>query len=218
MMTTFQHFMPAGWYRLDLTEEVAPQVAELAALLTEGAPVDRRRAARETVTRRLLPSVEEFARGDALSVLMTTDATDPLRPTIVFMPFRAPEEVDPMDLLVGLATQEPTAELIDLPDLVALRMTSEKDVTEDAEATIRSEVLDPLLGAEVAQAAAPGEADLRVVSRQVRHVIGNPSDRDQWLDVYFALTHLDLPEIRETADAAIELGDVLVRTVRWNHG
>ncbi|MBK9476466.1 MAG: hypothetical protein IPL94_09585 [Tetrasphaera sp.] len=36
-----------------------------------------------------------------------------------------------------------------------------------------------------------------MVSRQVRHVIGN-LDRDQWLDVYFALTHLDLPEIRET--------------------
>ena len=54
----------------------------------------------------------------------------PTRPLVVMMPLEVPSGSEPLDMLMGVASSDPTATVIDLNDLVALRSMSTDDISD----------------------------------------------------------------------------------------
>ena len=60
-----------------------------------------------------------------------------------------------------------------------------------------------------------GGPDVSMTSTRVRYLIGDPADRDRWVDVFFAIDHPDDPQVAELVAATVELFDSQVQTFRW---
>ena len=55
-----------------------------------------------------------------------------------------------------------------------------------------------------------------MVSSRVRYTMGDPDDRDKWIDVQMAVDHPTTPEAEELAQGVIELFDAVISTFRWD--
>lgn len=119
-----------------------------------------------------------------------------------------------MDTLVAVAASDPTAEVIDIDPLVALRTSRTDDVTAVLESRVDEALAE--VGVDSVESPAPEEVqEARALARRVRYVLGDAEDDDKWVDVLFSLTHVDDPDQAELADAAVEAFDALVKTFRW---
>lgn len=217
-MKTFEIVVPIGWVRLDLTTDVTGTVTALAFRLARRAPLDDRPRLVNYLREQLLGFARGLAEGGAVAVLMSTEPLDvlPTRPLIVMVPLTVPDGAEPMDMLMGVASSDPTAKVIDLEDLVALRVTSTNDISERFAEKYESEA--PRLGISLDpphETPAADTPDISMVSTRVRYLIGDPADRDRWVDVFFAIDHPDDPLVSELVDSTVGLFDAQVQTFRW---
>lgn len=216
-MKRFEVYCPAGWTHIDLADDVARSSRSVALAATSAGPVEGRAALTGRVAHQLESAFSGLAEGGAWSMMMplTGPTAIAVRPTVVFAPLSLPPGSQPMDALVALASSDPTAEVMDIDPLVALRTSRSDDVTEALEARA-SDLVGHVVPDAGGEAPAPRPDDVtRVLARRVRYVLGDAEDPDKWADVVFSLTHLDDAEQAELADAAVDAFDALVKTFRW---
>lgn len=217
-MKRFEVYCPAGWTHVDLNEDVAGSARSLALASVPDGPRDQRAALVGRVSHQLETAFSAMADGGVWSVMMpvTGPTAVAVRPTIVFAPLALPAGGQPMDALVAVAASDPTAEVIDIDPLVALRTSRTEDVTEALEARVGDALAEVGIDNNPVESPAPEEGqDARALARRVRYVLGDAEDDDKWVDVLFSLTHLDDPDQAELADAAVDAFDALVKTFRW---
>ena len=134
-----------------------------------------------------------MAEGGVWSVMMpvTGPAAIAVRPTVVFAPLSLPPGRQPMDAVVALAASDPTAEVIDIDPLVALRTSRTDDVTEVLKDRASAVVVEMVAERSVETRVATAGPTNRALARRVRYVLGDAEDDDNWVDVLFSVTHLD---------------------------
>jgi hypothetical protein len=216
-MKRFEVYCPAGWAHVDLSEDARQASRAVALATTAAVPSEGRAVLAGRVAHQLETTFAGLAEGGVWSVMLPVSGpmAVAVRPTIAFAPLSLPAGTEPMDALVAMAASDPTATVIDIEPLVALRTTRVEDVTAAIGARASALVAE-LTGTEVAPPAdAPDELEARVVARRVRYVLGDIEDPDKWADVALSLTHLDEPDQAELADAAVESFDALITTFRW---
>lgn len=216
-MRRFEVYCPAGWTHVDLDQDVARSARSLALVTVPDDAIEGRAALVGRVTHQLETAFATLAEGGVWSIMMpvTGPTAIAVRPTVVFAPLSLPPERHPMDAVVALAASDPTAEVIDIDPLVALRTSRTDDVTDVLEARASAVVEDMVADRPVETSAATAGSTSRALARRVRYVLGDAEDDDNWVDVLFSVTHLDEPDHVELADAAVDAFDALVKTFRW---
>ena len=205
-----------------MSDEIDEALDRLASSMARQAPLSRQPEVRRLVLESLGPRVREFGdQGIACLMLPSTPAVaDPIRPAITFTPIINRDLVDPVLMLQALAGGDPTATLVEIEGLVAVRTHATVDATQAAEEA--QPLLDELLAdpdvpkVEIDAAQLDLPEDLRMVSSRVRYTMGDPDDRDKWIDVQMAVDHPTTPEAEELAQGVIELFDAVISTFRWD--
>lgn len=217
-MKRFEVYCPAGWAHVELDRDPAMLSRSVAAMAVPGGSGDTGAQLRGRVARHLEGAFAGLAQRGVWSVMLPVAGPTAIavRPTIAFAPLTLPPGTQPMDGLVALAAADPSAEVMDIDPLVALRTSRTDDVTDSVETQV-SELVPDLVAAGPGEAGRPSSEDEppRVVARRVRYVLGDVEDPELWADVSFSLTHLDDDEQSDLADAAVEAFDALVKTFRW---
>ena len=217
-MKTFEIVVPIGWVRLDLTTDFTGPVTALAFRLARRAPVDDRPRLVNHLREQLLGFARGLAEGGAVAALLPTESLEvlPTRPFIVMMPLKVPSGSEPMDMLMGVASSDPTAKVIDVNDLVALRVASTDDISARFAEKFESEGSRLGLNVDPPDGSPAGDTpDIAMMSTRVRYLIGDPADRGRWVDVFFAMDHPDDPLVSELVDSTVGLFDAQVQTFRW---
>lgn len=216
-MKRFEVYCPAGWSHIDLSNDTGRSSRSLALAITASMSVEGRAALVGRVAHQLETAFTGLAEGGAWSVMLplTGPTAIAVRPTVVFAPLPLPAGSQPLDALVALAASDPTAEVMDIDPLVALRTSRTEDVTESLETRAQDLVGEVLPNANGETPGSRTDGDPRVLARRVRYVLGDAQDLDKWADVVFSLTHLHDPDQSELADAAVDAFDALVATFRW---
>jgi hypothetical protein len=136
-------------------------------------------------------------------------------------PIPSTVDADPLLVLQALAGSDPTAQLVDIDGLVAVRTHATADAS--ASAAEAQQLLDqvladsdvPQVSVDASDLARPGE-ELTLVSSRVRYTMGDPDDREKWVDVQLAVDHPNTSEAEELAQDAIDLFDAFISTFRWD--
>ena len=137
----------------------------------------------------------------------------PIRPLIVVMPLRIPDGRTPMDVLMSIASTDPTASVVDIADLVAVRVESEADLTDSFD-TMATD-LAPDFGVVTGEGPITQVSAVRMAATRVRYLIGDPADAERWVDVYFSIDHPVHDLALEAVRAAVEMFDEQIQTFRW---
>ena len=221
-MTSFTLTLPPGWARVDLTDDVARSLDRFVSLVARQVPPTRQPGLRQLLNEHLIPRLSEFAQhGVACVVIPTAPGYEqPVRPVMTFTPIPALDDVDPLLMLQALAGEDASAELVDVEGLVAVRTHATVDATQtaqDVQPVLDQALTDPSLPRlDVDLAALDIPAGMGLVSSRVRYTMGNPDDRDKWIDVQMAVDHPTTPEAEELALGAISLFDAVISTFRWD--
>lgn len=198
MSTAFAVALPSDWVRIDLTdddpEHLTQSVARSVAVLTD--------AFSPAVTAALSPMLQasvEGAREQQAQCLIL--GLRPMPFTMVIRPFASQT---PLDDLVALAAVDPTATLVDVPQLACLRTTRTRQ-----RSTVPPSVELVGIGladADIARLAAGTSQDLR-------YVLGHPGQPD-WVEV---IASAALPDDADEVmmATATELADAVVTSFRW---
>jgi hypothetical protein len=211
---TFTCWIPAGWTRIDLTGDVDAALHAAIGPAVRAAPVSRQPEARRLLIETVGATMHTLAERGALCVLLPLDPTDPdpVRPVVAIVPLDVPDGTDPVALAAGLAREDPTASLVDLPGLIAVRTHSSHDATDRflaAMATAASQVDGPVPDTR----RSPGDPTLQAV--RVGYVLGDPDHHDRWLTIELALEHPSTEGGTVLRDRAVALFDAVVSTFRW---
>ena len=210
-MKRFQVVVPPGWTMLDLTIEIDPQIRAFVTRRLSGSAPSRAQALRANLTSSLLDVAKSLADGGAVALTIATKPVDGFTgsPTTVFLPLSVPEGQEPLDVLLAIASTDPTAQAVDVGELVSVRISSTSDATEAVRGSL--EQASALTGGR-----APEGTDRPTGEhRHVRYLVGDPGDRDRWVDAAFSVTCTSLPGSSELADSAIELFDTTMQSFRW---
>lgn len=208
----FRLTLPQGWTRLDLTGDLDSQLEAILPQLVADAAPTARAALTEHLRAGLRDTLLAFQQGGATCAVLPVQPMADIRldAFLVVLPLAVPEDTKPLDLLLSTAATDPTATLVDLDDMVAIRTTSEDDITanfSEVPALIRE------IGGDGTDVTAV--ADLRVTSRKVRYQLGVLDDPDRWLDVLATTNQSQHPESIAIADATIQLMDAIIESLRW---
>ncbi len=216
-MKRFEVYCPAGWTHVDLSEDVRRSSRSVALTTATTGPVEGRAELARRVAQHLEQAFSGLAEGGVWSVMMpiTGPTAVAVRPTIAFAPLSLPAGAKPMDALIAMAASDPTATVMDIDPLVALRTSRSEDVTAALETRALELVGELSPSGSAAVPSVPMDDATRVLARRVRYVLGDAEDFDKWADVVFSLTHLDDPGQVELADLAVEAFDALITTFRW---
>lgn len=224
-MSAFDLLLPRGWMRIDLRGPYDDQIRRAVDRMLGTVPATRKQGLRDLVEPPLAEMAARLAAEGAVCLLLPTDspADLPVRPTVVVQPLAVPPGQQPMDLLTAVAASDPTASIVDVGSLVALRTTSDVDVTGALVAGLE-EKRPVLAGVGIDVPAWPGRSapgggtttpTARMTSRRVRYQLGDPTSPQQWLDIFCLLHHAEEEGYRDLGDAMIELFDAMVHTLRW---
>ena len=213
-MNSFSFWVPAGWTRLDLTGDVEATVHDALAPLVRATAPSRQPEARRLLFDAVGGTVRLLAERGAICALLLLDPTDPdpVRPVVAIRPIDLGEGEDPLEFAAALARRDPSARLVDVPGLIAVRSESSQDVTEQfrqtyAEAVARVSWPVPTAGS---------RADAQTLTAvRVSYVIGDPEAVDRWLTVELALEHPSGLGGETLRDGAVALFDAIVSTFRW---
>ena len=196
----FRIVLPPGWARIDLTVEVEPD--EVVSTLTGGAAVPVQ--VRESLAAQLATTLRGAVDLGARCVILPTDPEYGGSTTLMFRPFE--HAGTPLDELVSLVAAEPSATMVDVPDLVCVRVSRVRR----QEATDLSEFTGQ--AGQAASAAVLGKAHSVL---QVRYVLGHPDQPASWVEVLGGIGFPQAPEAQEAVDALLALADGIVSTFRW---
>lgn len=202
----YSYLLPPGWVRVDLRGDLAPQVDAVLGAILEEVPRDDRTKLRVGLRPQLLSALEQAAAGGAYDMVVPVPHHGVVgMSTLVVSPLTWPPGVDAVEGLTALAASDPTAELKDVADLVALRIHSTVE---------RSEAAQPTTVAGVAGLA----ADLPDVqrSRRIQYFVGDPDRPADWITVLFSIPAPDTEPGRQWVDAEVELFDGIMSTVRFS--
>ena len=129
-----------------------------------------------------------------------------------FLPLVTPEGSDPLELLAAIASRDDSASLLDVGDLVALRITSRAqrsaELLQTAVARVAADLNEP----------APEVVDFdqaAVWTQRVQYFIGDPQRRDSWIIVVFSASDSGDTESAELSQALVELFDEVIQSVRF---
>ncbi|MHB1008362.1 MAG: hypothetical protein ACYC1E_03775 [Propionibacteriaceae bacterium] len=210
-MKQFQMIVPPGWFMIDLTTGVDEQVDEFVGLRLASAPRDRARSVRPMLTKSLKEVAHTFADGGAVALTLATDPADGSvdSPTTVFVPLAVPAGQQPIDMLLAVASSDPSATSVDVGDLVGVRISESVDATIAVRGGLRH-------AAAIVEAPVDAEASALTAQRHhVRYLMGDPGDPERWVDAAFSVTSTSLPGSAEVAEALIELFDETIQSFRW---
>jgi hypothetical protein len=204
---TFTLVLPAGWTRVDLSTRPEEAIAAY------------RTAILRTVPRAQVPLVESMldqewtqrhlrlVEDGAVCLLTCIEGGVLLgQPTILVAPLRPGSGRTPMDLLVGIAATDTSAQVFDVENLVALRTHADSDRTDEVMAGL-ARALTP--------GVAPPRPDggVRYRQRFLRYLVGDPTDDRRWVDIVATIGF-----VQENADDApwfAHVIDDIVTTFRW---
>ncbi|GEN80484.1 hypothetical protein [Actinotalea fermentans] len=224
--------IPPGWARLDTGADVDRQVDALVTRAFAGRGVDETARARRELADRLRAMAREAAGQGVLAVYFPFEesAGAPAPVSLAVAAMHTKGQSDPMATLLAIASQDPTAQAVDLPGSVALRTTrtapanlpADGPVADDADAgpELDDAVADALGAAVPVDADADAtdgvdSADVPWVRRELRYLVGDPGDSRRWLSFVLVSTLPDAPEPQELADVFEELVDALMLTFAW---
>jgi len=198
--------LPAGWARIDLRQDLSPQVAALVARsltrLDDDVAAAGRRALAESLER-LVTSARDEGLLD-LYFPFTAEAGAPAQVTVGVARL-VTEESDPMSVLLSVAATDTTARPVDLDAAVALR-THRRTVSETTAGGLGAD--DELF--------VGVESGLRRVRREVRYLVGAPDSTRDWFTI---VQNVVVPEVEgadEVAEAFEELFDAVVGSFTWD--
>lgn len=207
--------IPPGWARLDTGADVDRQIDALVTRAFAGRGVDETARARRELADRLRAMAREAAEQGVLAVYFPFEesAGAPAPVSLAVAAMRTKGQSDPMAALLAIASQDPTAQAVDLAGSVALRTTRSGPATlppdgPAADDTDAAGDLDGDLGADE-------PADVPWVRRELRYLVGDPGDSGRWLSFVLVSTLPDAAEPQELADVFEELVDALMLTFTW---
>ncbi len=197
--------LPPGWVRLSLTADVAVQAEALTDDYLASVPRDQRAHHRRLFVDQLASVAREAAAGGASDLFLPGPALrGAFRSTFVMAPLPIPEGVDAVEMLAAIAANDPSAKLLDLPGLVAMRIegVAARGGIEQGQALARQVGIDdPLAGV--------------TESRRVQYFIGDPDRPDDWVRALFSTPLADDEDGLRRADAEAELFDAIISSVRF---
>lgn len=212
---TYGFILPPGWFRLDLREPLAPQIQRLADLILDqrGAVPERPRL-RVALINQLTRAGEAAKGNEVLDLVLPVQLVEgtALPVTWAFMPLTVPDGADPIEVLAGIASRNETAALIEVRDLVALRIESRTPKSpEQLDAVIDAVASD--LG-EAVQPSDDGTA-AHLWTQRVQYFLGHPQRPDSWIVVAASITDTGGEDAEVLTPALVELFDEVVKTVRF---
>lgn len=211
-MKPFTIYVPAGWMRFDLPLGVAAGSRAYAVTAAARASGSVRAAVRGQVEITLERTLTELAGGGAVAAFLPTQESDwgPVAAMAVVMPVQSDDDSRPLDLVLALASADESAQLVDLPGLVALRTTSTGS-DPDLYAKAAAQAQELLGGGD-----GPVEGEIPAASvTRVRYLLGSPTDSEKWADLLFSVQAPATPLGQELTEAAVGLFDAMVSTFAW---
>lgn len=211
----YTFILPPGWFRIDLRLPLAPQVQQLtdAVLDQESAGSERSRLRVGLINQ--MTRACEAARADhvldlVLPVGLVEGRTLPV--SWAFMPLVTRDGTDPIELLAAIASRNESAALIEIRDLVALRIESRspKSTAQLSEA-VQSIAVD--LGESPSDTLVPDSVHLW--TQRVQYFLGHPQRPDSWIVVAASITDTGGDDSEILTPALVELFDEVAKTVRF---
>lgn len=210
---TYQFILPPGWFRVDLRVPMAAQIQELVDVLFSQAPAGSDQSkTRVAATNQLTRACQEAKTGGVLDLVLPAILIEGMLMSAswAFLPLEAPEGSDPIELLAAIASQDSSASLVEIRDLVALRIASRARRSE--------ELLQQVVGA-VAQDLdesvpdVPQDEQAVVWTQRVQYFLGHPQRPDGWIIAVFSGADAGDEESKALTDALVELFDEVMQTV-----
>lgn len=214
---TYQFILPPGWYRVDLRKAMASQVKELVDGLVAQAPAGPQQSrVRVAATNQLTMACQEAKANGVLDLVLPAKLIEGalMSASWAFLPLETPAGSDPIELLAAIASQDTSASLVEIQDLVALRIWSRAQRSEEAlqqaVAAIAVELDEPV--PEV-----PDEDQAVVWTHRVQYLLGHPQRPECWLIAAFSGVDGGDEQSVALTDALVELFDEVIQTVRFPH-
>lgn len=217
MTSDFSTFVPGGWATIDLVPLNERQLSSALGAVVSAAPPQVRGAVRGYASGPLEGTVRALAERGAIRVIMPAEAfaATPIRPMIAVLPLAGGVEgiTDPVDYVVMIAQNDPSARMIDPPGMVGIKTRAERSTTRQLQEGLAALPADlaALAGNRLTEASRRGR-----VTVDIRYVIGVPGQVNKWVDVMATYSHEDGATAREAAEAVELFLDQWVNTLRWS--
>lgn len=198
MTDAFRILLPAGWQRIDLTRDINADE------IIRGWGIERNMptALRGQLVQSVTASLEHARSMGAVCLVVPVDPEFGGTTTLMFRPWTGGE--NPLDDLLALVASDPSAMLLDVPDLLCVRNsrarprdTSGLDSFTDIQAS-STRVLREI-----------------ATTLQVRYILGDPTEAAHWVEVIGGIGYPDDEAGREALEALLILADTIVQTFRW---
>jgi hypothetical protein len=214
-MSRFSLYVPPQFTRVDLTDDAEIE-ASLSALV-RSAPLTQQPVIRALVDEQLRPTLADLAaRGVTTAILPSPmSPPSPVRPVITVLPNPIREGISPVDALTALAATDGSAELVDVPGLLAVRTRASRDATE----TFLKTYADATRGLEHVEVPADALSDVsdedsRLTSTRVTYFIGPEEHPDEWYLVNLGVENPGGLGGEALRDDVIAIFDAMMSTFR----
>lgn len=212
----YNFVIPPGWLRLDLRGDVEPEARRFADVVLAEAPRDSVAAVRAAVVRQITELAQASKADGVLDLVLPVMSVDgsTANATFAVVAFDT-GELDPVDVIAGIASRDASATLIEVADLVALR--TEEEVTADPDA-VRAAVVELATeaGAVPDPEGTPPTELPTMVSRRVRYYLGHPERPGDWIIAMMSAMQADTESSRKLTQTMVDLFDQVMLTVRFD--
>lgn len=209
----YSFICPPGWFRLDLRQPTSAQVRRLADIVLEQRPSAPNQAqVRVALIAQLTRSCEAAAASEVLDLVLPVEVFEGamMPASWAFLPLDVPDGADPIELLAGIAGRNPSASLMEVHDLVALRIESRtQKPTDDLDRAVDS------MAADLGVPRQETDDHREVWTQRVQYFLGHPQRPDGWIVVTASITDSGGEDAEVLTPALVELFDEVVKTVRF---
>ena len=209
--------LPPEWVLVDLKEGRRAGVRAVLRGWLSGLSDEQAASARPVLLARLEKLTSEMADQGILALVAQAASLNEVgvQPMLVVRPLDVPPDTEPLDLLIGLAGSEASAELVDVAGMVGLRTTTVDALKADVDAAVATLPADLQAKASAPDAqAALGGVGRRMAHRR-RYLLGVPEDRTLWVELFGTVEVGHDAEGEALASAYLDLFDAVVKTFEW---
>lgn len=200
----YGYLLPPGWFRFDLRSPLAPQIDDLMREWLDQVPRDQAARVRHGAAEQLAPALRQAADGGAFDLVVPGPSDNPPGlGSFVIAPLAWPDGVDAVEGLTAIAAADPSAALVEMHELLALRTEVFVERAAEADATVVS-----------ARTGLGVRLPVTGRSFRVQYFIGHPDRRGEWISVLFSIP---VPEGQDGDDyvrAQAQVVDAIVTTFR----